>query len=644
MSEEKAAQIVTESVTEIRCKGCKTVLDVSNIEPFTRISCPNCGAEKMVPAMLGNYILLERIGTGGMGAVYRGRDPALDRDVAVKVLLASMGSDQQVLESFNREAKAAARLNHPNVAQIYAFGQEKNQPYIVMEFIQGKSLKELIVPDKYLDEAFVMKTGLDITAGLRAASGIGLLHGDIKPENILFSDAMGAKLIDFGLATFANQEAAEGIWGSPYYIAPEKVRQQEVNERADIYSLGGTLYHALCGRPPFTGDTAEEVVKKRLKLDPKDLSQQRPDISETVEQIVSRMLKRPVGERYPNYKSLASDLSRAVEELSRSVTRKTSRHSKSARIYSDVVPAKKSATGRTHTGRRRSVTGSHRAVSPRDTASRRGPSTRQVSRDRGTGRHRPARATSSSRDLSRHAPSKPKSRTGESKYAPLRKSNKGLVMAAVAGVVILVVVAGVVLSQKGGGGGGARQSWSSRPPPPQQGTAFFAENFGAGKDDKFEAPLGYWMVQKGRYHGLAKKEGEWVVGLVKLGTQLPQKFRIRASARTRNVPKSKNAFIIFDYAGPQNYKYAGMREGSDKWVIGVVTDKGSQAVKSSDGPIDSAKNYNLEVSLGGSVATLIADGVQKLSHDFGGRAVTDGRVGVGSQDGHSSFDDIVISP
>jgi len=638
MAEEKAAQIVTGSVSEIRCRGCKTVLDVSGLEAFTRVSCPNCGAEKVVPATLGNYILLERIGTGGMGAVYRGKDPMLDREVAIKVLLASMGSDPKALENFNHEAKAAARLNHPNVAQIYAFGQEQGQPYIVMEFIRGKSLKELIVPDKYLDESFVMKTGLDITAGLRAASGIGLLHGDIKPENILFSDSMEAKLIDFGLATFANQEAAEGIWGSPYYIAPEKVQQQDVNERSDIYSLGGTLYHALCGKPPFQGETAEEVVKKRLKLDPRSVADRRRDISETVEQIVTRMLKRSPGERYPNYKSLASDLQGAVDELGKSAARRA-RHSKSARIYSDVIPTQGGATGR-----RRTVTGSHRTATNRP-STQRGRSVKQSSRDWGTAGRRTTRSSGSSRDLSRHTPSK--SRAGERKQSPPKKSRKGLVMAGVVGGAVLVAAVGIALSQKGGGArgrpGGGNWNTGGRGVQPGPGALLFSENFGSGKADKFTAKSGYFMVQKGRYHGLANKEGEWIIGLVKLSDQLPPQVRIRASAKTRESRTMKNAYIIFDYISPQNYKFAGMQDDGDKWVVGIMTDKGERIAESSEAPIDTGKDYKLEVFLTGATAKLIVDGVEKMSYQFDGGRVTDGQVGVGSKDGHSSFDDIVIS-
>ena len=637
MSEEKAAQIVTQGVSEIRCRGCKTVLDVSDFEAFTKIACPKCGAEKTVPAKLGDYVLLERIGTGGMGAVYRGTDSMLDREVAIKVLLASMGTDQTVVESFNREAKAAAKLNHPNVAQIYTFGHEQGQPYIVMEFIQGKSLKQLMVPDKYLDEAFVMKTGLDVAAGLRAASAIGLMHSDIKPENILFTENMEAKLIDFGLASFANQEAAEGIWGSPYYIAPEKVLQQEVTERADIYSLGGTLYHALCGRPPFSGETAEEVVRKRLKQDPRDLSKRRSDISETVEGIIMRMLKRSPGERYPNYKSLSSDLQSAVDELTQATKRRPGRLSQSARIYSDVVPPKKGTTGRAHSGRRRAVAGSHATGSHRAAPARKGPATRQISRDRGAG-HRAGRAGGSAHDASRRAPSK--SREGTKGQAP--KKGKGLIMAAVAGVVVLVVLVGILASQKGSGGG--RQAWGARPGPAQTPAILFSENFGAGKDDKFTVPRGHWMIQKGWYYGMAQKEGEWVLGLVKLGAQLPPQFRMRATARTREAKTSKNAYIIFDYIGPQNFKYAGMQDRADKWVIGVVTDKGDMTAKSVEGTVDTGRDYKLEISIAGSQVRLSADGVEKMAYDFGGGTLSDGQVGVGSKDGHSAFDDIVISP
>jgi len=300
-------EILFDRVDKTECPGCHTEIDVTALEPFTLAACPQCGGEFTVPARLANYRLLSCLGSGGMGSVYRAYDETLAREVAIKVMKKSLGEQPEFLESFRREAQAAAKLNHPNIAQIYSFGQEKGQPYIVMEYVPGKHLDDMIESPDALPQEMVMKIGLDIADGLQLATASNLIHGDIKPGNILMGDRDSAKLVDFGIASSPDAEQTE-IWGTPYYISPEKIRRQKIDFRSDMYCLGGTLYHALTKKPPFDGEDAMAVVKARLSAPPVPLRQLRPDISPEVERIVLKMLESDPDKRYPSYGELMADI------------------------------------------------------------------------------------------------------------------------------------------------------------------------------------------------------------------------------------------------------------------------------------------------------------------------------------------------
>ena len=307
--------VVVDPADSVECTHCGAAIATVGLEPFSSVTCPSCGHQETVAARLGTFRLLRLLGTGGMGGVYYAKDESLGRFVAIKVMLESVGQDEKFVETFRREAQAAAKLNHPHIAQIYSFGQEKGQPYIVMELVPGKGLDKLIESGKPLNQSLVMQIGLEIAEGLEAADEIGLMHGDIKPENILLDDKMSAKLVDFGIATYVSQAQPDGIWGTPYYIAPEKVTRQPVGAHTDIYSLGATLFHSLANRPPFEGDSPVDVVKARLDRPAPPLREVRPDIHESVENIVARMLQAEPAMRYPTYASLISDMRKVMKEL-----------------------------------------------------------------------------------------------------------------------------------------------------------------------------------------------------------------------------------------------------------------------------------------------------------------------------------------
>ena len=265
------------------------------------------------PSEFGHFLLEKELGHGGMGGVYLGRDRMLDRPVGIKVMLKSLGDDPTFVERFQREAQAAARLNHPNIAQIYSFGTEQGMPYIAMELCTGGSLdKDMEKNPGSMDPVKVMRLGRQLAEALALAAEQGLVHGDVKPENVLYDTEGNAKLVDFGLA--AMQGDSNEIWGTPYYISPEKVRRQPIDYRADIYSLGGTLYHALTGQPPFEGVDATAVVKARFEAPPPKPSAIRPDIPKEIDDIVMRMLELEPLMRYPTYESLLGDMRRFLDK------------------------------------------------------------------------------------------------------------------------------------------------------------------------------------------------------------------------------------------------------------------------------------------------------------------------------------------
>ena len=259
----------------------------------------------------GNFLLERELGRGGMGGVYMGRDKMLDRPVAVKVMLKEYGADAEFVEKFKREAQAAAKLIHPNIAQIYSYGIADGMPYIAMELVAGGSLDQLMKnAGPSIDIPRVMKICEQVAQALRCASDQGLVHGDVKPENVLLDANGNAKLVDFGLA--AMQKDTDEIWGTPYYIAPEKVKKEPVDYRADMYSLGGTIYHALTGVAPFEGDDAAAVVRKRFEGAPVPPSKLRPDISPQIDALVLKMLALNPSDRFPSFEALLQEYSRVM--------------------------------------------------------------------------------------------------------------------------------------------------------------------------------------------------------------------------------------------------------------------------------------------------------------------------------------------
>jgi len=247
-----------------------------------------------------------------MGTVYRGLDTSLERPVVVKVMHEEFSRTPQSIENFHREARAVASLNHPNVVQCYSFGEQNSHYYLVMELLPNGSLDDRIEKEHRIPEIEVLDIGIQIASGLKAAYERGLIHRDISPDQILFAQDGTAKLVDFGLARFegktgqAHQE--EEIWGKAYYLAPEKISDNQEDFRSDIYGLGGTLFHALAGRAPFEAATSTEIVMKHLNATAVSLRVFAPDCTPQTAEVIGRMLKRNPTERPQSYDDLLNDL------------------------------------------------------------------------------------------------------------------------------------------------------------------------------------------------------------------------------------------------------------------------------------------------------------------------------------------------
>ncbi|HEX9424511.1 MAG TPA: serine/threonine-protein kinase [Pyrinomonadaceae bacterium] len=281
-----------------------------------RIPCPKCGKKVRAERSFDHFILVETLGVGGMGTVYKARDTHLDRFVALKVLRTDLGAEEDYSARLQQEARIAAAVNHPNVVQVFDSGTDHGQFYVVMELVDRGSLDDLMALQPRLSEKKVLETGIQVAKGLRAAHRRGLIHRDVKPANIMFVDEHSAKIGDFGLASTATQrwETDRVVWGTPHYVAPERLSNQPEDFRSDIYSLGATLFHAIAGRPPIEGETNSSTKLRELKQRPLDLETVAPDISPKTARVLQRMIAADPGQRFSSYDDLVAALEGALED------------------------------------------------------------------------------------------------------------------------------------------------------------------------------------------------------------------------------------------------------------------------------------------------------------------------------------------
>jgi serine/threonine protein kinase len=261
--------------------------------------------------LLGGYRIVDHIGRGGMGDVYRARDVSLDRDVALKTIVGLLGSDATFVERFREEAKAAARLSHPNLVQVHAFGEHEGTLFFAMELVPGKSLGDRLKsgPLPWREAA---RFAAQAARGLDAAWQKGIVHRDVKPENLLVGAEGTVKVADFGLAKRLESNGAHTatgiIVGTPRYMSPEQAQGETLDFRSDMYSLGATVFHLVAGRPVFDGATAMKLCMKHIQEPPPALATVAPDVPEALSNVVARMLAKRPQDRYESYAALAQDL------------------------------------------------------------------------------------------------------------------------------------------------------------------------------------------------------------------------------------------------------------------------------------------------------------------------------------------------
>jgi DNA-directed RNA polymerase subunit RPC12/RpoP len=299
------------------CPGCGTTVDTTEAEPLARIACPKCGKKIRVERTFDHFVVIETLGVGGMGTVYKARDMQLDRFVALKLLRRDLGGEEDHKTRLQEEARLAAAVNHPCVIQVFDSGTDHGQFYVVMELVDQGSLDDLMALQSRLPEKRVLEIGIQVARGLRAAHRRGLIHRDVKPANILFVDEHAAKIGDFGLASTATQRWASGgvVWGTPEYVAPERLNNDPEDFRSDIYSLGATLFHAIAGKPPIEASTNSSTALLELKQQPLDLQATVPDVSLATAEVLQRMIAADPAQRFSSYDDLVAELERAWREL-----------------------------------------------------------------------------------------------------------------------------------------------------------------------------------------------------------------------------------------------------------------------------------------------------------------------------------------
>ena len=319
------------------CPACGSLLDVTGAQIFAERTCPVCGTPINVRRKFGHYELMSVVGSGGQGVVYRAADNNLNRLVALKLLRTEYSEDPDFVRQFEHEAKLTASINHPNVVRVFSFGADEGMVYLAMELVDGGTMDDLMEKLGRVPEARALQIGIEVAQGLKAGFEKGLIHRDVKPGNVLFAKDGTAKVVDYGLAMFFEQEAlASGeIWGTPYYLSPERLNKVPEDFRSDIYSLGAALFHAIAGRPPFEAQDASHVALKHLRTQAVSIQTFAPNVSNATAYVINRTLAKSPDQRQQSYDEFIEQLQFAREEALAKARGGAAVHQKSRLVMED---------------------------------------------------------------------------------------------------------------------------------------------------------------------------------------------------------------------------------------------------------------------------------------------------------------------
>ncbi|NUM35437.1 MAG: protein kinase [Candidatus Brocadiae bacterium] len=320
----------------------------------------NKAQDPLISKELAGYLILERLGKGGMGIVYKAKQLSLQRDVALKILSPKASDDQAFIQRFIEEARACANLNHPNIIQVYDVGQAERYFYFSMEYAPCGSIQSMIAGGKSLHWEEALPLMLDTASGLEYAERKKIVHRDIKPDNLMLSEERRVKIVDLGLAKRIDQEsqgqAKDGcVFGTPHFIAPEQAKGLSVDHRSDIYSFGASFYRILSGKPPFQGNNIRTILLKQLNEKQVSLKSFMPSIPEELSDMIDTMMQKNPDLRYASN----SEIIERLQKLSKKSAIKTKKHSlekskvKINKAKSTLSMSRTSAMSRRDTGKKK---------------------------------------------------------------------------------------------------------------------------------------------------------------------------------------------------------------------------------------------------------------------------------------------------
>ncbi len=341
------------------CSSCQKVFEAEKSPDSPQVKCPKCGTAQDYPAVipgpgvvLGDFLIEKLLSRGGMGEVFLAKQISLDRPVALKVLQQKHLEDKEYVESLFKEARAAAKLSHPNIVQAYAVGEDNGIFYFAMEYIRGETFKQILKREKSIEFTRAATVVRDIARALGAAwKEQKLVHQDIKPDNIML-DANGfAKLADLGLAKVATggpedaaAEEGDEVLGTPQYISPEQLTGVPTDIRSDIYSLGATFYHFVTGRFPYVADTGDEIARMHIECALQPPKEVNPALPDALNRIIIKMMEKDINRRYQSAEALVDDLDaylRSAPPASASAKKAATASAKPA--VAKAAPVKKAA-------------------------------------------------------------------------------------------------------------------------------------------------------------------------------------------------------------------------------------------------------------------------------------------------------------